>query len=72
MSERYLKIYVVHPPEPGAEWAVRVDAEKPVRFAAEKQALAYALKQARARHRPGLTVDLRVEDDHGHWRSMAL
>jgi len=72
MSERYLKIYVVHPPEPHAEWAVRIDAEKPVRFTAEKEALAYALKQARARSRSGLTVELRMEDDHGHWRSMAL
>lgn len=72
LIERYLRIYVVRPPEVGAAWAVRVDAEKPVRFKFEKEALAYAIRQARARHGQGVTVELRVEDDLGHWRSMAL
>ncbi|MET0937400.1 MAG: hypothetical protein ABWX83_15510 [Luteibacter sp.] len=72
MFERYVRIYVVHPPEPGAEWAVRVDSEKPVRFRFEKEALSYAIKQARARTGQGVSVELRVEDDHGHWRSMEL
>jgi hypothetical protein len=39
MSERYVRIYVVQPPEVGAEWAVRVDSDKPVRFRHEKDAL---------------------------------
>lgn len=72
MSERYVRIYVVQPPETGAEWAVRVDSDKPLRFRHEKDALSYALRQARARSGEGVSVELRVEDDHGHWRSMAL
>jgi hypothetical protein len=72
MSETYIRIYVVQPPEAGADWAVRVDSEKPVRFRLEKEALSYAIRQARARTGQGVSVELRVEDDHGHWRSMAL
>jgi hypothetical protein len=72
MSERYVRIYVVQPPEAGAEWAVRVDSDKPVRFRHEKDALSYALRQARSHTGQGVSVELRVEDDHGHWRSMAL
>ncbi|MDF4004485.1 hypothetical protein P3W33_13875 [Luteibacter sp. PPL552] len=70
MTQSHLRIYVVRPPEPGAEWAVRVDAEKPVRFHAETQALAYAVMQAQVRRGQGATVDLRLEDDLGQWRSM--
>ncbi|MDQ0011212.1 hypothetical protein J2T07_003422 [Luteibacter jiangsuensis] len=69
---RYVRVYVMQPPQSGAEWAVRVDAEKPVRFAQERDALSYALRQARAHHAGGASVELRIEDDHGHWRSMAL
>jgi hypothetical protein len=72
MSEQYVRIYVVQPPEVGAEWAVRVDSDKPARFRHEKDALSYALRQARARNGQGVSVELRIEDDHGHWRSMAL
>lgn len=72
MSKRYVRIYVVRPPDVGAEWAVRVDSDKPARFRHEKDALTYALRQARAHAGPDVSVELRVEDDHGHWRSMAL
>lgn len=72
MSERYVRIYVAQPPDVGAEWVVRVDSDEPARFRHEKDALTYALRQARARTGQGVSVELRVEDDHGHWRSMAL
>jgi hypothetical protein len=72
MSERYVRVYVMQPPETGAQWAVRVDAEKPERFSHERDALAYALRQARAHHTQGASVELRIEDDLGHWRSMSL
>ncbi|TCV97026.1 hypothetical protein EC912_10119 [Luteibacter rhizovicinus] len=68
----HLRIYVMHPPEPGAEWAVRVADHRPVRFRHERDALTYALSQARINDAAGMEVELRVEDDHGHWRAVAL
>lgn len=72
MSERYVRVYVMQPPEPGAEWAVRVDAEKAARFPHERDALTYALRQARAHRASGASVELRIEDELGHWRNMTL
>ncbi|MBB3227305.1 hypothetical protein FHW69_001928 [Luteibacter sp. Sphag1AF] len=71
-SSRHMRIYVMHPPEPGADWAVRVDASRPQRFRLEREALTYALRQARINNEAGFKVELRVEDDHGHWRAVAL
>lgn len=72
MSERYVRVYVMRPPEPGAAWAVRVDADKAERFSHERDALTYALRQARAHRTDGAHVELRIEDDNGNWRSMEL
>lgn len=72
MSERYVRVYVMQPPQVGGEWAVRVDSEKPLRFGHERDALSYALRQARAHNATGASVELRIEDENGHWRSMAL
>ncbi|HXO99140.1 MAG TPA: hypothetical protein VN813_01495 [Luteibacter sp.] len=72
MSQRYVRVYVMQPPAPGAEWSVRVDAEKAARFSHERDALSYAVRQARACRDEGASVELRIEDDHGLWRSMEL
>ena len=72
MNERYVRVYVMQPSAPGGEWAVRVDADKPTRFGHERDALSYALRQARTHSTGGASVELRIEDDHGHWRSMEL
>lgn len=72
MSERYVRVYVMQPPAPGAEWSVRVDSEKATRFSHERDALSYAVRQARVHSAEGACVELRIEDDLGHWRSMEL
>jgi hypothetical protein len=73
MSEpRYVRIYVIRPSGPERRWAVRVDSDEPTPFGSERDAMSHAIQQARARSEGGARVDLRMEDDLGHWRSMKL